>query len=503
MTIQSERPTRHPSPQARAPLTARAQASTARIGAQGILLFAGFGMAQALSFARNALLGHALSPRDFGIAASITLLLQMLEMLSDLGHDRLIVQAADGDRDDFLATTHAILLARGFTLAVIIFAVAPYAATFFSIPEAQGAFAMIALVPLIKGFTHMESRRAQRRFDNRPQLLIEVLPQAIALAATLPLLKIFPGYEAVVALSLIQAFSSIAIARILAGTPYQIAFRRDVAEQLVRFGWPILMSALPLIAVFQGDRAIIGRLAGVEALAAYSAAFMITMVPGLVAARAGHALMLPVFAAALREKEQLQRSFAVMAEATSVLAAMYLSLFIIAGGRLLTIAFGPAYHGLDGVVAWLAAMWAMRMLQAVPGMALMAAGETKPFLIAGLIRASVLPIVFHRAAHGASLEEIAAIGCIGEALSLLYVALRLQRLERGLCATLLSRAMFLVPAAVTASLTAYTAPGGLVWTMACASAVALGLLATGAAVMPSIRALIRSAMAPRSLQTQP
>ena len=503
MTVQSERLTA-PSPhQARAPLTARAQASAARIGAQGILLFAGFGMAQALSFARNALLGHALSPRDFGIAASITLLLQMLEMLSDLGHDRLIVQAADGDRDDFLATTHAILLARGFTLAVIIFVVAPYAATFFSIPEAQGAFAMIALVPLIKGFTHMESRRAQRRFDNRPQLLIEVLPQAIALAATLPLLKIFPGYEAVVALSLIQAFSSIAIARILAGTPYQIAFRRDVAEQLVRFGWPILMSALPLIAVYQGDRAIIGRLAGVEALAAYSAAFMITMVPGLVAARAGHALMLPVFAAALREKEQLQRSFAMMAEATSILAGVYLSLFIIAGGRLLTIAFGPAYHGLDGVVAWLAAMWAMRMLQAVPGMALMAAGETKPFLIAGLIRASVLPIIFNRAAHGASLEEIAAIGCSGEALSLLYVALRLQRLERGLCATLLSRAMFLVPAAVTASLTAYAVPGGLVWTMTWASAMALGLLATGAAVMPSIRALIRGAIATRSLQTQP
>jgi len=263
------------------------------------------------------------------------------------------------------------------------------------------------------------------------------------------------------------------------------------------------MSALPLIAVYQGDRAIIGRLAGVEALAAYSAAFMITMVPGLVAARAGHALMLPVFAAALREKEQLQRSFAMMAEATSVLAAMYLSLFIIAGGRLLTIAFGPAYHGLDSVVAWLAAMWAMRMLQAVPGMALMAAGETKPFLIAGLIRASVLPIIFHRAAHGASLEEIAAIGCSGEALSLLYVALRLQRLERGLCTTLLSRAMFLVPAAVTASLTAYAAPGGLVWTMTWASAMALGLLATGAAVMPSIRALIRGAIAPRSLQTQP
>lgn len=497
MTPMPARPVAQSNHQASAPSSTGTQPSAARIGAQGILLFAGFGMAQALSFARNALLGHALSPRDFGIAASITLLLQMLEMLSDLGHDRLIVQAEDGHSDDFLATTHTILVARGLTLAILLYALAPCAAAFFSVPDAQGAFAAIALVPLIKGLTHMDCRRAQRRLDNRPQLMVEVLPQAIALSATLPLLEIFPGYEAVVALSLVQALSGIAIARALAGTAYRLAYRKDVARQLVRFGWPILLSALPLIAVYQGDRAIVGRLAGVEALAEYSAAFMITMVPGLIAARAGHALMLPVFAAVGRQKEPLQRSFATMAEATSILAAVYVGVFIVAGGKLLALAFGPAYRGLDGVVGWLAAMWAMRMMQAVPGMALMAAGETKPFLIAGLIRASVLPVVFHRAAHGASLEEIAAIGCGGEALSLLYVALRLRRVEPGLCTILLSRALFVIPAALAASLTVDAIGGGaLVWTMICASGLALAMLAAGCAVMPAMRALARRAIAP-------
>jgi O-antigen/teichoic acid export membrane protein len=82
--------------------------SLADIGLQGMLLFGGMGLAQLLSFARNCILGHTLSPRDFGIAASITLLLQAVETISDLGHDRLIVQAEDGDSDRFLATTHMI-----------------------------------------------------------------------------------------------------------------------------------------------------------------------------------------------------------------------------------------------------------------------------------------------------------------------------------------------------------------------------------------------------------
>ena len=60
-----------------------------RIAGQGALLFSGFAAAQALSFVRNVLLGHALSRGDFGIAATIALILQLIETLSDLGSDRL------------------------------------------------------------------------------------------------------------------------------------------------------------------------------------------------------------------------------------------------------------------------------------------------------------------------------------------------------------------------------------------------------------------------------
>lgn len=473
--------------------------SLGAIGTQGAMLFTGFGMAQLLSFARNALLGHALSPSDFGIAAAVTLLLQLVEAISDLGSDRLIVQAEDGGSDSFLATSHTVLVARGLLLAAALYAAAPFAAVFFAVPHAEHAFSCAALIPLVKGFLHLDCRRAQRDLDNRPQLLVEVLPQAIALALTLPVLRHVPGFEAPVVLAFIQAASAVIIARMLATTPYRLGLRRDVVLQSISFGWPILLSAIPLIAVYQGDRAIIGRLAGMEALAAYSAAFMITMVPGLVAARAGHALMLPLFSSLLRQGRPLERRFALMAEATSVLAALYLAVFVIAGGAILPIAFGPSYHGLDAVVAWLAAMWALRMLQAVPGMALMAAGETKPFLAAGLIRAAALPAAYYAAHHGAALAGIAAIGCAAEAASLLYVSLRLERLERGLGALLIIRALFLIPAATCAFLASGIPQGSSLIAFAVATVTGAAVLAAGIAIMPSLLSRVRRAVAPRGL----
>lgn len=475
----------------------RTGSKLATVGSQGMLLFAGYGLAQAMSFARNAILGHALSPRDFGIAASITLVLQLVETLSDLGHDRLIVQAKDGDEDSFVATTHTLMIARGVILSAILYVLAPHAASFFAVPEAAKAFSAIALVPLIKGFMHLDCRRAQRRLDNRPQLIVEIIPQTVALAATLPLLGVLPGYDAVVAAAVLQAAATLAVARAVADNPYALALRADVVKRLIVFGWPILLSALPLVAVYQGDRAIIGRMSGIEALAAYSAAFMLTMVPGLLASRAGHALMLPLFSDALRRQQGLLRPFKLMAEATTVLAAVYLAVFIVAGGLVLRLAFGGAYAGLDAVVAWLAGMWALRMLQAVPGMALMASGQTKPFLIAGLLRAGVLPFVALAASEGAGLATIAAIGCIGEAASFAYVCWRLQSLEAGLASALALRAVYLAPVALASLLVAQFG-GSDLWMSLAASVTGLAALGCGIAVMPRLLREARTALATAS-----
>lgn len=460
------------------------------IGLQGVLLFGGMGLAQLLSFARNAILGHTLSPHDFGVAASITLMLQTVETLSDLGHDRLIVQAEDGDSARFLATTHSISLMRGVLLALVLYALAPWAARFFAVSEAESAFALIALVPLIRGAMHLDCRRAQRHLDNRPQMLVETVPQAIALALTFPAVKYFPGFEAVVVLAIIQAAISTILARYLATSPYRLGFDIDIARRLVIFGWPILLSAVPLAAVYQGDRAIIGRLAGMEALAAYSAAFMITMVPGLLAARAGHSLMLPIFSSTLRDSRRLSSRFAVLTEATTLLAALYLAAFIVAGGQLLPLAFGNAYSGYDDLISVLAAMWAMRMVQAVPGMALMAAGQTKPFLVAGLIRAAALPGALYAALHGEPLWVIAAVGCAGELASLLYVSLRLERLQQGLAAIVLTRSLFLVPVAVLARVVSQLGSGP-VWTAAEATLLCALVLACGIGLMPGLLAQTR------------
>ncbi|HPG88532.1 MAG TPA: oligosaccharide flippase family protein [Hyphomicrobium sp.] len=475
--------------------------TTRRLAGQGALLLSGFGAAQLLSFGRNALIGHALSKGDFGIAAAIALVLQMIETLTDLGADRLIMQAPDGDQPRFLAASHTLLAIRGLVIGTALFAFGPTLAAAFGAGHAAAAFQAAALVPIIKGFLHLDYRVAQRRFDNRPQLLVEVAPQIAALALTWPLLSVACDFYTVVWLSITQAVTAVALSHALAERPYRFAVDKDLLKRQLAFGWPILASALPLVAVYQGDRLIIAHFSGVEELANYTAAFMITMVPALIAAKVGHALMLPLFANTLRLGRPLHANFKMAAECTVVLATVYLAGFIICGDVVLPLVFGQNYQHLSAVLSWLAAMWALRMIQSAPGMALMAHGLTTPFFVAGVIRAAALPVVMYAAVNNAPIATLAAIGCVFEALSLAYIAVRVERAEKGLGVILALRSAFILPATLLATLAATTTASDPIRAVITAAAVIAALGATALAVMPSLNALARRIMRHRLAAT--
>jgi len=279
-------------------------------------------------------------------------------------------------------------------------------------------------------------------------MMVEVVPQALTLALVVPTLTWVPGYSAIVWLSFAQAFFTVAVSHKMSERPYKASLEPQFLIRLLQFGWPIWLSAFPLVMVFQGDRILIGRVYGMEVLAGYTAAFMMTMVPGVVAAKIGHALMLPLLSDRRDDDKGFLQSFTLMADLTVVVACMYLFAFASVGGKILPIAFGPNYHDLGLIVAWLALMWSLRMVQAVPGMGLMALGDTRPLLVAGFVRALGLLGAVACVQSGLGIIGVVASGVVAEFASLLYVSQRMSRDRTGAASILLSRAAFLAPVAV-------------------------------------------------------
>jgi O-antigen/teichoic acid export membrane protein len=233
-------------------------------------------------------------------------------------------------------------------------------------------------------------------------------------------------------------------------------------------------------------------------LAGYSAAFMVAMVPGLLAAKIGQALMLPLLSAQRDNPRAFFQRYAVMFEGVCIIAAVYAVGFVIAGGALLHLAFGAQYAGLHAVIGWLAAMWSVRMVQAVPGMALLARGDTRPLLTSALWRATALVPAFFAAYAGYGLVGVAAAGVFGELLSGTYIVCRSTREMPGFAARMLLRMAYPVAAALVAAAAMTVLPAGSTAWLEIPFGVGLAFCAAvgGVALMPGIRAVIDGQLKP-------
>lgn len=389
-----------------------------RIVRQGGMLLAGATLTQLVGFGRNAILAYALSRGDFGIAAAILATLQLIETSSEISADRYIMQADAHDLDRAIDACHALMILRGVLCAVLIAALAAPAATLFGAPGAANAFLVSALVPLIKGFANLDSKRAQRVFDNRAAILIELAPQAIALAATWPLVMMSVSYEVAVALALLQALAGVAMSHAMAQNRWRATADRESLMTLARFAAPLWIAGLPLALVLHGERAIVGAAQGAEAIAGFAAAAMVAAALGAIAARIGQALILPALVEARDAHGEAARRLALASDLSAVAAAAITAAAVVGGAAIMTLLFGWRYADTGAVLACLVAGAAIKIFQAPVSLASMANGRTRVFVSASIARALALLPLAALAAGGANLAMVAAASAAAELLSL-------------------------------------------------------------------------------------
>jgi O-antigen/teichoic acid export membrane protein len=465
------------------------------LAGQGVMLTAGLAAGQLFALGRNSCLAHVLSKGDFGIAASLTLTLQVLEIASDTAADRLIVQDRDGDSDSVVNAAHTILLLRGLLMACVLWMGAPSIAGLFHVEHAEAAFRWLAAIPLIKALAHLDARRMQRHYQNRAIVLIEFIPQALSFAFAFPLARIYGDYHAVIWLSIGQAAFATAVSHYVAERPWGLNPDHGTLKRFLKFGWPVMLAAVPMIAVNQFDRIVIGRYLGMEDLAAYTAVFMITSAPGVILIKVANSLMLPLLSEFQDDQPRFSERFYTLSEIVVVAASLYLVFFVVAGGPFVQLAFGANYAGLGLLTALLASAWSARILALAAGVALMAKGDTKSSLMAVSVRATSLSIALYAAFAGYGLTGIAAAGIAGDVLSIAFLTWRAGMTGDGHAQFLAVRSGFLLPVAVAAALTGEAVAGYTALTYSAMIFLALSVTAAATAMMPRLRNALTAFMA--------
>lgn len=366
------------------------------------------------SFVRNIIVARIIGVEDFGIASLLALTMFAVEMISDLAVNKVIIQDAEGDRTGFLGSGHSFQIIRGIASASFVYLIAGSISKFFNIPQAQWAFEILALVPLVRGLVHLDLSRLQRTMNFAPVAMAEAIPQLATLLLALPLAMLTKDYSAMVWLILIQNLIFLSLSHYFSERSYLLAWDPRIVGRIFRFGWPLLLNGLLMFMILQGDKVLIGKFFSMRELGWYSAAFGLALAPAMLIMKVSYSLLLPVMSKVKDDLNQFSHHSEEIIQISLIISVGYTALISVLGAFLLTLLFGNDFANGAYLIAWLGLMQGVRIAKFGPFGSALAFGSTRIPLIANIARCMAFVVAVYALIHGATILQLVLVGIAGE-----------------------------------------------------------------------------------------
>jgi len=384
------------------------------------------GVSNGCMFVRNLILARLLSKEDFGIAATLALVVSLFELTSKMSFGQQVIQSKSGDDPVFVESAHACQGLSGVLDGLLILVFSYPLAHWFGMEAHRSALMLMSIIPLSAGFRSLENYRLLRHMRFGPLVYTDTMPQVMITVAAWPLAAWLRDYRAILSLLLVKAIASLVISHVVAERPYRLRWEPKLLRENLSFSYPLILSGFLMFGVFQGDRMLVAGAYSLADLGAYAVASTIAMTPCFIIFRIFGTGTLPVMARVQNDPVRFNTYYRLYLQGLALCAALFVVTMVLTGETIVTFLFGAKYQDAAVVAVWLAVGQGCRMLRGAPATAAMARGDTVNTLVSNLWRISGLllavPVVFLKW----DLCWVAITGGIGEMLALLASLMRLR-----------------------------------------------------------------------------
>ncbi len=221
----------------------------------------------------NLTLARMLLPEVYGIAATVFVAVQAIELLTDAGVAPSLVRGNRTD-DDWLNTAWTVQFARGIFISIMALLISFPIAWFYGESSLQPMIAVGGLISLVAGFNSTVVVLAMRNLNLKSLAIAEIIASLVSLPVMLGLAWISPNAWVLVLGALSSATTLLVLSWFwLNDRVHQVRLEPSALREFARVGkWLLLGTALGLF-LFQFDRLIIGKSLGFRELGIYFVAF--------------------------------------------------------------------------------------------------------------------------------------------------------------------------------------------------------------------------------------
>jgi O-antigen/teichoic acid export membrane protein len=244
----------------------------------GMILMATRLVTQLFLWSVTLLVARLLLPYDFGLMTSGLIFVGLADLLAEAGVGKALVQKEHLEPSDLAeGFTLSLLLAAG--LYLVLFLLAGPAAAFLHIPEFTAFLRALALLVLLIPFKTVPLALLDRGLHLGKQSAVHVIVSVVQSGLVLTLAAAGYGYWALAAGTLVSRALEAAAVIYCAGWRPRLVRPGAGARGLLSFGVHISLGSLLWFVYSNSDFAIVGRLAGPEALGLYAFAFQLISLP--------------------------------------------------------------------------------------------------------------------------------------------------------------------------------------------------------------------------------
>ncbi len=371
-------------------------------------------LAEAAALGRSIAFAWSLGADELGRAMMLALVVRLIEMTSDVGIDRLLIQAPDGNQRLLQAQLHGAAMIRGWISAGLLIILAPIAALTFADGPSAFAFAALAVVPLLRGFTHLDYRRAERHFVYTKMAVVEGGATSAMLICLGPAVWIFPDYRAMCVILITHAFAYLILSHAVANRAYRLKVSIATLRRCWVFGAPLILNAGLMFLTFYADRLIVAYAFDWSSVAIYGVALQLALLPSQIVGRAASSLVLPRLRRAL-PKYNFSNTWHSILRWHFFLGLGLVTSFVAFAPFMISLVYGDAFRPDAMLTLSLATAAGFRTMRTPFSLLAIATGRTGDPARANAIRAfAVIPALLFAAA-GLPMAAIAAAAALGEA----------------------------------------------------------------------------------------
>jgi O-antigen/teichoic acid export membrane protein len=279
-----------------------------------------------LTFGRLAVMGRILSPLEFGYFGIATLLLSILEIVTETGVNIVLIQH-EKTIDEFIDAAFIVSIVRGILISLLLFLLAPFIALFFNSKAATGIIMLTALVPLIRGFINPSiiSYQKELLFKNefRLRTSLFVVDVIVSVISVLIYRSAFSFTFGLIASAILEVLVSYLL---FAVRPH---FTLDASKiiMILKRGWWVTVTGIFSYFADNSDNIAVGKLIGTSSLGIYQVAYKFSTIPISEITNVVNQVIFPVYTKFSREKVRLRDAF-IKVTLASTIAAVCIGTFI-------------------------------------------------------------------------------------------------------------------------------------------------------------------------------